>query len=105
MVFINLSRMWHRVHYYLTRKNRQEVDFIVIDESGRPAMAVQVCMNLRNEETLKRELEPLIATANYFNIKENIIVTYNEEKIFSDQGVSVKAVPAWKWLMNDYYQA
>jgi len=100
MVFIHLSRMWHRVHYYLTRKNRQEVDFIVIDESGRPAMAVQVCMDLRNEETLKRELEPLIATSKYFNIEDNIIVTYNEEKVFSDQGIFVKAVPAWKWLMN-----
>ena len=100
MIFINLHRMWHRVHYYLTQKERQEVDFIVVDERGRPAMALQVCMDLSNEETLKRELSSLIATAKYFSIKENIIITYNQEKDISDQGVSIKVIPAWKWLLN-----
>jgi len=49
---------------------------------------------------MKRELEPLITTAKYFGIRENIIVTYNQEMNFLEEGISVRAVPAWKWLLN-----
>jgi len=46
MVFIHLYQRWKRVHYYLTREKRQEVDFIVVDNAGRPCMAVQACMDI-----------------------------------------------------------
>ena len=101
IVFIHLYQRWHRVHYYLTRKKRQEVDFIAVDTGGRPGMAVQVSMNIDQENTLSRELEPLIATAKYFGIKENLLITYNQERDFQRDGIYVKAIPAWKWLLND----
>jgi len=82
-------------------KKRQEVDFIAVDVNGCPGMAVQVCMNIDQENTLDRELEPMISTAKYFGIKENLIITYNQEKDFHRDGVLVKAIPAWKWLLND----
>lgn len=100
MVFIHLYRNWHRVHYYLTRKKRKEVDFIAVDSSGHPIMAVQVCMDISQVETLKRELESIVTTARYFGIKENLIVTYNQEKDFKENGISVKAIPAWKWMLD-----
>ncbi len=100
MVFLHLYRNRHRVHYYLTRKKRQEVDFIVVDSSGTAAMAVQVCQDITREETLQRELEGLAAAAKYFNIKENFIITYNQERDFSINGVSIKAMPAWKWMLE-----
>ena len=100
IVFLQLYRNRHRVHYYLTRKKRQEVDFVVVDSSGTPAMAVQVCLDITQEETLQRELEGLTATANYFKIKDNFIITYNQEKDFSINGVSIKAIPAWKWMLE-----
>jgi len=49
---------------------------------------------------MKRELKPLISTAKYFGIKENLIVTYNREKSFVEEGIPVKAIPAWKWLLE-----
>lgn len=101
IVFIHLYQRWHRVHYYLTRKKRQEVDFIAVDAGGRPGMAVQVSMDIDQENTLSRELEPLIATAKYFGIKENLLITYNQERDFQRDGIYVKAIPAWKWLLND----
>ena len=100
LVFIHLYQRWHRVHYYLTRKKRQEVDFIAVDTNGYPAMAVQVCTDISQPDTLKRELESIITTARYFRIKENFIVTYNQEQDFQEEGVSVKAIPAWKWMLN-----
>ncbi len=100
MVFLHLYRNRRRVHYYLTRKKRQEVDFVAVDSSGNPALAVQVCLDITQEETLHRELEGLSATANYFKTKDNLIITYNQEKNFSINGVHIKAVPAWKWMLE-----
>ena len=100
MVFLHLYRNRRRVHYYLTRKKRQEVDFVVVDSNGTPALAVQVCLDITQEETLQRELEGLSATANYFKTKENLIITYNQERNFSINGVHIKAVPAWKWMLE-----
>ncbi len=97
-IYLHLKRQFHRVHYYLTRKRRQELDFICIDERGCPAMCVQACMDISDADTLKRELDPLIASAAYFRTKENFIITYNQEAAFKESGVSVMAVPAWKWL-------
>ena len=46
MVFLHLYRNRSRVHYYLTKKKRQEVDFVVVDSNGNPALAVQVCLDV-----------------------------------------------------------
>ncbi|MBW2369074.1 MAG: ATP-binding protein, partial [Deltaproteobacteria bacterium] len=99
LVFLHLYRNWHRVHFYLTRKKRQEVDFIAVDGRGKPEMAVQVCMDISNPETFEREMNALTATAVYFKIKNNFIITNNQEQDFEKQGVQVKAIPAWKWLL------
>ncbi len=101
VVFIHLKRKWRRVHYYLTRKKRREVDFIAVGGDGRAELAVQVCMDIREEETLKREFEPIVAAADYFGIKENLIITYNQEKEFHENGVAVRAIPAWRWLAEN----
>lgn len=100
MVFIYLYQMFHRVHYYLTRAYRQEVDFICVDRHGRPAMAVQVCIDISNESTLNRELNAIVNTAKYLDIKENLIITYNQERDIRMDGITVKAIPAWRWLLN-----
>jgi len=103
MVFIHIYSRWHRIHYYLTRKKRQEVDFIAVDSNGHPVMALQVCLDISQEDTVKRELEAIVTTSKYFGIKENFIVTYNQEKEFHEQGISVKAIPAWKWMLSACY--
>ena len=100
MVFIHLYKRWPRVHYYLTRTKRQEVDFIAVSSKGHPALAVQVCMDISHEETIKRELDAIFATAKYFKIKENLILTYNQEKDFQAEGITVRAKPVWKWLLE-----
>jgi len=100
MIFIHLKRRHARVNYYLTKSQRQEVDFIVTGNSGKPSCALQACLDISNQETLKRELEPLVSTAKYFGIKENLIVTRNDERHFSSEGVKIRAVPAWKWLLE-----
>ena len=101
MVFIHLYQRWPRVNYYLTRTKRQEVDSIAVDSKGHPTPAVQVCMDINHEETIKRELDAIIATAKYFKIKESLILTYNQEKDFQAEGITVRAKPVWRWLLED----
>lgn len=98
MILLHLSRDNSKVHFYLTKTKRQEMDFIVSNTRGRPEMAVQVCLDVSRKETLKREIEPLIVTAKYFGIKENLLITLDHEKIYHEDGVKVVAIPAWKWL-------
>ncbi len=100
MVFIELLRRYPRVRYYLTRRTRQEVDFVATDARGRPALAVQVCMDIRAPGTLARELAPLAATAKYFGTRENLLLTMDAEECFTHEGAKVRAVPVWKWLLE-----
>jgi predicted AAA+ superfamily ATPase len=99
MVFLHLIRRFKRVNYYLTRSKRQEVDFLASDAHGKPVFCAQVCMDISASETYKREIEPLIATARYFNTKENLIITMNQSRQIKEQGVTVNIVPAWEWLL------
>ena len=100
IVFIHLYQNSYGVSYYLTRKNRGEVDFIATDNTGRPSSAIQVSMDISQPDTLKRELEPLVATAKYFNIKDNFILTYNKDFEFNEHGIKVKVMPVWKWMLE-----
>jgi len=100
MIYLHLRRNFPRIRYYLTRSKRQEVDFIVSDDRGKPVMAIQVSMNIAHTETLRRETEPLLATASYFGIKDNLIITMGEEKRIDRDGVIIHAIPAWKWLLE-----
>ncbi len=98
MIFLHLVRKYARVHFYLTKTKRQEVDFVALDNKGRPELLAQVCMDISHKETLKRELEPLVTTAKYFGSKENLLITFNQEGSFEEDGITINAVPAWKWL-------
>jgi hypothetical protein len=98
MVFLQLTRNYQRVRYYLTRKKRQEVDFLASDSKGKPVLAVQVCMDLSLPDTMKREIEPLIATAKFFGIRESLILTLGKERQIKEEGVTVNVIPVWKWL-------
>lgn len=100
-VFMHLRRSRRRVNYYLTRGKRQEVDFITTDNSGKPHEAIQVCLDPSSPDTLKRELEPLVATARYFGIKTCRILTLSAEGVHKAQGVKVMVAPAWKWMTQE----
>jgi uncharacterized protein len=99
-VFIHLKQRFSRVHYCLTREKRQEVDFIAVDDTGKVALTVQVCMDISDNRTLNREIEPLVPVAHYYGCHENIIVTGNQEKRIEVEGVRIHAMPAWRWLLE-----
>lgn len=99
LVYLHLRRSFARVYYYLTRSKRQEVDFIAVNNQGKPVLAVQVCSDLSATETVEREVAPLAATARHFGIPQSLIITRNEERELQCDGVHITAIPAWKWLL------
>jgi predicted AAA+ superfamily ATPase len=101
MVYLQLRRNYPRVRYYLTRNKRQELDFLVSNDCGKPIMAVQISLDISLPDTLRRELDPLISTARYFGTKQNIVVTLSQEQRFERDGIVVHALPAWRWLLQD----
>lgn len=101
IVYLHLARSFPRVNYYLTRTKRQEVDFIAVDLQGRPRKLVQVCIDISTPFTLERELTPLVESARYFKTDDNCIVTLDQEKKIQNEGVTIRAVPAWKWLLEE----
>lgn len=100
LVFLQLHRNFPRVRYYLTRRQRQEVDFVVSDHHGKPVLAAQVCQDLSLPETRRREIEPLAATAKYFGLKEAWIITLNQQERLVQDGVKIQVAPAWRWLIE-----
>lgn len=100
MVYLHLRRQFPRVDYYLTRKQRQEVDFIAVDNAGKPRLAVQACLDLTDEDVLGREIPPLASAARYFAVDEALVVTNNEDRTIECDGVTIRLVPAWRWMLS-----
>ena len=101
LVYMHLRRSFDRIYYYLTRSKRQEVDFIAVDNCGKPALAIQVCSDLSATKTLQREIPPLAATAQHFEIPDACVITLNEEQELEHDGVCIRVIPAWKWLLQE----
>lgn len=80
----------------------KEVDFIEGDASIDAAAAlVQVCFDMANEKTRKREVEALVEAMERFDCKEGTIVTLDEEEDIAIADGMIRVIPAWKWLLQE----
>jgi len=101
IIFITLKRKWHRTFYYQTHKKKQEVDFLVVDSHGKPAQAIQACMDITDSKTFKREIYPLLSTAQYFGFKDAFIITMDQrEETIKESNCVIHIIPIWKWLLE-----
>lgn len=92
-VFINLRKKHKDIFYF---QGEKECDF-VIKEGTRITQAIQVCYEL-NRDNREREIEGLKEAMEKFNLKEGLILTYNQEDEFKHEGI--KVIPVWKWLLK-----
>ncbi len=95
MAFLGLRRKYQRIFYF---QDKAECDFI-IKEKEKITKAIQVCFDF-NEETKVREIKGLVSALRYFNLKEGLILTYNQEDEFFLEGKKIILKPLWKWLIN-----
>ena len=73
-----------------------EVDFYVPDE----ALAVQASYSIDDPMTCEREVRALRKLAETFPVRRAVIVTYDEERTITGEGLEIEVLPVWKWLLR-----
>jgi len=96
-VFIELKR--HKQEVYYWKNNIGKVDFIV--KNGlRPVEAIQVCWNLDDEHTKKRETRALYSAMKDLDLDRGIVITEDMETVEETDGKQIYFIPMWKWFLN-----
>lgn len=100
-VFLELRRRMQQNHEINYWKNKQgiETDFVV-REGLKVKQTIQVVYELKDEKTKAREIKGLIACAKELRFKEGIIITKDFEDVKTFEGIKIKFIPLWKWLME-----
>ena len=80
-------------------KENYECDFLCLEKQSVSEL-IQVCWNLENPETKKREINGLIETAKVTGCKNLKIITYDFEECYKESGFEILALPAWKFMLN-----
>lgn len=95
IVFIALKKKYGNIFYF---QEKNECDF-VIKEKEKITKAFQVCFEY-TEENKEREIGGLVEALKKFKLKEGLILTYNQEDNFAVDGLKIKLMSVWKWLLH-----
>lgn len=98
-VFVELIRRGYNTDktlFYYRSRNDKEVDFVLREENHVKAL-VQVCYDMSNEKTEKREVNSLIECAGELKCDNLITVTANDERTIQKEGYTIKVLPITKF--------
>ncbi len=95
IVYLQLRRLGKEVFYF---QGNGECDFIATDR-GMPNELYQVCTEI-NSLNIDREVNGLFEAMIYFNKTEAYIITQNQTDIFKKDNLTIKAIPAWQWIIK-----
>jgi uncharacterized protein len=95
IVFLGLRKKFKDIFYF---KEKNECDFVV-KEKDKIIKAIQVCFEI-NKENNHREIIGLVSALKEFNLKEGLILTYNQDDKFLVEGKKITVKPIWKWLLD-----
>lgn len=94
-VFVELLRRGYNTEnslFYYRSRNDKEVDF-VLRQGTRVERLIQVCYDLSNEKTQKREVSGLVECAEELHCADLTIVTFSEERTLEVGGYTIKVLP------------
>ncbi len=91
LVFTEFSKLGAEIFYF---NDTYECDFIV--KLNNDFEAVQVSIDLEDENVLERELRGLKKAMSALEIQKGTIITYNTEKELEN----IRAVPFWKYFFR-----
>jgi predicted AAA+ superfamily ATPase len=95
-VFMHLKRSGYAensgLFYYKTR-NGKEVDFVQKGRQGIEAL-IQVCYDVSNSDTRRRESEALLEASKELGCKKCLVITWDYE----EPGREISYLPLWKYL-------
>ena len=93
LVAIQLRRLYYDNFYFYN--SGIEVDFYVPEAQ----LAVQACYSLSDIETYNREVNALLQLSKRLEVKKMLIISKDEERVISLDGVEIEVIPIWKWLL------
>ncbi len=90
------------VSTYRTKEGNLEVDFVVGDALAQDAFGLyQVSADVSDHGTLQRELRALWRGLREAGLKEGVLITLEGREAQHEQdGMCIRQVPAWKWLLG-----
>lgn len=95
-VAVHLCRLYGKENLCFANSGDKEIDFIVDEQK----LAIQVSFSLEDTDVLDRELKPLVKYKKMHPEWNCLLITNDIENNFERDGITIKAVPAWKWLLN-----
>ena len=98
-VFIELIRRGYdtdKTMFYYRSRNDKEVDFVV-RRGPHIERLIQVCYDMSNAKTEKREVDSLTECAGELKCSNLVIVTYDEERTIEKDGYRIDVVPISKF--------
>jgi uncharacterized protein len=102
VVFAELLRRNYKpeldLFYYRTRNDR-EIDF-VCRKGHNVARLIQVCYDISNPKTLKREIASLLEASSELTCNNLLIITWDKEEVIEKSELIIQLLPACKWLIN-----
>ena len=88
--------------FYWKNQQNEEVDFVV-KEGLQITSLIQVCPDISNPKTVKREMRSLIKASQELNCKELLLLNPQEDRMESftwrNAKCQIRLVPLWQWLL------
>lgn len=99
IVFTELLRRYHKNVYFYKTKNNLEVDFIV-QHQQKITLLIQVCFQLEDEATKKREITALLKAMEETGLKQGLILTNEHQEELNINGMIINIMPVYQWLLK-----
>ncbi len=93
-VAITLKKKYGDGLYYYNKNI--EVDFYIPEAKT----AIQVSYTLSQSDTREREIKALLKLSQVYPLDKLQIITWEEDSLIEEGGLSIEILPLWKWLLN-----
>lgn len=80
--------------YYF--QDKVSCDFILKDDSG--FAAYQVAFEMTGTTRI-REISGLMSAIKYLGLSSGTIITHDDDEEIVEEGITIKLIPCWKWLL------
>ena len=98
-VFLQLIRNLsdgEKICYY---QGDKECDFVIQTDTAVKQL-IQVCWDMKEKNTLNRELDGIREAAAVTGCHQMTIITHDQEEIVQDKSGTIIILPAWKWFLT-----
>ena len=99
LVFMHLFRCGYEIEYLHPRAGG-EVDFFARRKRTGEVILIQVCWDISDPKTFKREITGLQNGMRELSVREAVIITWDDESVIDLDG-EIAIIPVWKWLLSE----